>query len=151
MHLQVRLNPKASPPDVEKVLRLLARDGVNLLGIGGSDVEFGGELALVPEEGQEDQALATLEAYNPRSVHVDDPNSGLKLCVVDNRPGALHRCLKDIAATNLDQGRIIRDILVGVPDEAQRAAGQIPVQVYSELVRTPQAFAGGDTETDVIS
>ena len=136
MHLQVRIVPKHSPADVEKVLGEIARAGINLVGIGGSDVEFGGELALVPEDGQEDDLIELLEKYRPRVLHVDDPESGLRLCVVDNKPGALHRCLSDVATENLTRGRIIRDILIGVPEEDQAKAHQVPVHVYSEVVRT---------------
>jgi hypothetical protein len=136
MHLQVRLAPHHSPPDVDKVLDRVAKAGLNLVAIGGSDLEFGGELALVPEEDQEDQLVEALEGYQTRIVRVADPDSGLKLCMVDNEPGALHRCLKDVATTNLGQGRIIRDILIGVPDADAAAAGQIPVHIYSEQVRT---------------
>lgn len=144
MHLQVRLNPKASPPDVEKVLGLVADANVNLVAVGGSDVEFGGELALVPEEDDTDQnlnaLLSALSAYNPRVLRVDDPESGLALCLVDDTPGALHACLKGAATDNLDRGRIIRDILVGIPNAEQRSKGKIPVHIYSELVRTPQSL-----------
>ncbi len=142
MHLQVRLNPKLSPPDVEKVLDRLDRAGINLQGIGGSNVEFGGELALVPDHGQEDRALEVLAPYNPRVLYVDDPESGLKLCLVDNSPGALHRCLRDAAAENLERGRIIRDLLIGVPGDDD--GGKIPVHIYSEVVRTPQSLSGAE-------
>jgi len=143
MHLQIRCRPAASPPDVEKVLDRLAQASVNLVGIGGSDVEFGGELAVVPEDGQEDQALAALTGYSPRVVRVDDPESGLTLCLVENRPGALHECLQQTAAANLDRGRIIRDILIGVAGEEEQARKQVPVHIYSEQVRTPQSLGDG--------
>src|SRR3954452_17449470 len=104
MHLQVRLVPKSSPADVEKVLERVASAGINLVGIGGSDVEFGGELALVPEEGREDDLVAALKGYSPRVLRVDDPDSGLRLCVVDDKPGALHRCLQDVGVENLERG-----------------------------------------------
>jgi len=140
MHLQVRFVAKSSPWDVEKVLGRLAAKGVNLVGVGGSDVEFGGELAIVPEEGHEDLALEVLRPYGPRVLHVDDPDSGLRLCLLDNKAGALHECLRDIAADNLQQGRIIRDILVGVPSKEH--PGKVPVHVYSELIRTTQTVSG---------
>jgi hypothetical protein len=145
MHLQIRCRPIASPPDVEKALDRLAKQGVNLVAIGGSDVEFGGELAVVPEDGQEDQALEALRPYNPRVLHVDDPESGLTLCLVENRPGALHDCLSKTSAANLERGRIIRDILIGIPDKEEQAAGQVPVHIYSEQVRTPQTIGNGGT------
>jgi hypothetical protein len=147
MHLQVRLVARSSPADVEKVLERVARAGINLVGIGGSDVEFGGELALVPEEGREDDLLVALKGYAPRVLRVDDPDSGLRLCVVDDKPGALHRCLQDVGLENLERGRIIRDILIGVPDADQRQAGQVPVHVYSEVVRTAASVDTGGAST----
>lgn len=142
MHLQVRAAPNASPPDVEKLLRRLADAGVNLVAVGGSNVEFGGELAFVPEDGQEDLATGVLDEwrYAYRVVRVD-ADEGLSLCEVDNTPGALHACLSLIADENLRRGRIIRDILIGIPDDKDREAGKIPVHIYSEQVRTPNSLA----------
>ena len=140
MHLQVRLFPAASPPDVEKVLGLLEAAGVNLLGAGGSNVEFGGELALVPEDGQEDLVMSTLSDYNPRLLSAEDADSGLTLCLAQHQSGGLHACLADASARNLETGRIIRDVVIVVPDDAQHAAHQVPVQIYSEEVRTPQSM-----------
>jgi hypothetical protein len=141
MHLQMRTAPRLSPPDVEKLLAVLADAGVNLVGIGGSNVEFGGELALVPQDGQEDLAMQTLEdaKYKVRVVRVD-ADEGLVLCRVRNEPGALHACLADVGVDNLAKGRIIRDILIGIPDDADTADGVVPVHIYSEQVRTANAM-----------
>lgn len=136
MHLQVRCQPKSSPADVEKALRRVKNAGINLVGIGGSDLEFGGELALVPEHGQEKELMAALAAYNPRLLDSNDRDSGLTLCVVGHRSGGLHDCLAGTANSNVERGRIIRDILIGVPDADQQAAHEVPVQIYSESVKT---------------
>jgi hypothetical protein len=56
--------------------------------------------------------------------------------------GGLHGCLKEIAQKNLERGRIIRDITVGVPDDDQRSRGVIPVHIYSEEVRTAASVEG---------
>jgi hypothetical protein len=132
MHLQVRLKPALSPPDVEQLLRRLKDANVNLAGVGGSDVEFGGEFAFAVDDGQEDRAKAALDAepaYKYRILeHGVDPE--LTLCWLENVAGALHACLESVSASNLDGGRIIRDLLVGVPVD-----GRIPVQIYSEEVR----------------
>ena len=146
MHLQVRFQPRSSPPDVEKVLDRLAKAGVNLVGIGGSDVEFGGELAIVPEHGHEAKAMQALARYQPRTLDSDDPDSGLSLCIVDHQAGALHRCLREVAQRNLARGWIIRDILIGVPDDAQREARQVPVQIYCDVIRTPGTLDGDGTD-----
>lgn len=133
MHLQIRLKPATSPPDVEQLLRRLKEANVNLRGVGGSDVEFGGEFAFAVDDGQEDRAKAVLEADPPYKYRVleHDVDPELTLCWLENVPGALHACLESIASANLDNGRIIRDMLIGVPED-----GRIPVQIYSEEVRT---------------
>ena len=142
MHMQVRTPSKGSPPDVEKLLARLAEADVNLVAVGGSNVEFGGELAFVPADGQEDRAFQVLDqfGYEYRVLKVAD-DVGLSLCKVDNTPGALHACLARVADENLRRGRIIRDILVGIPEDDDRAAGKIPVHIYSEQVRTPASLA----------
>jgi hypothetical protein len=143
MHLQMRARPVASPPDVELLLRRLAEAGVNLAAVGGSDVEFGGELVIVPDDGQEDAARAVLNSfgYPFREVHVRD-DVGLDLCEVGDQPGGLHGCLKNVAQKNLENGRIIRDITVGVPDDDQRSRGVIPVHIFSEEIRSPANVQG---------
>ena len=136
MHKQVRLTPRTSPADVEKVLRKIKNAGINLVAIGGSDVEFGGELALVPEHGKEAELMDVLAAYRPRLLDSEDPDSGLTLCIVGHHSGGLHDCLAAIATGNVSSGRIIRDILIGVPDDAQQAAKEVPVHIYSEAIKT---------------
>jgi hypothetical protein len=143
MHLQMRAKPVASPPDVELLLRRLAEAGVNLAAVGGSDVEFGGELVIVPDDGHEDAARAVLNAfgYPFREFHVDE-DTGLDLCLVGDQPGGLHGCLKNVAQKNLENGRIIRDITVGVPDDDQRSRGVIPVHIFSEEIRSSANVQG---------
>ena len=133
MHLQVRLKPSLSPPDVELLLRRLKDADVNLVGVGGSDVEFGGEFAFAVEHGHEERMKAALDADPPYKYRIleHDVHPELTVCMLDNEPGALHRCLEGISSANLDSGRIIRDMLVGVPED-----GKIPVQIYSEEVRS---------------
>lgn len=132
MHLQVRLKPATSPPDVELLLRRLKDAGVNLRGVGGSDVEFGGEFAFAVDDGQEDRAKAALDEHPKYHYRVLEAgvDPGLTLCWLENVPGSLHACLADVATANMDSGRIIRDMLIGVPED-----GRIPVQIYSEEVR----------------
>ena len=59
----------------------------------------------------------------------------LKVCFMNNEPGALLNCISGIAEENLANGRIIRDMLIGVATD-----DGIPVQVFSEQVRTPQTI-----------
>jgi len=143
MHLQMRTAPVSSPPDVELLLRRLKDEGVDLQAVGGSNVEFGGEIAIVPKDEDEDKARATLQKFHYpfREILVAD-DVGLDLCEVGDSVGGLHGCLKNVAQKNLERGRIIRDITIGVPDDDQRSRGVIPVHIYSEEVRTPASVEG---------
>ena len=131
MHLQVRSNPTASPPDVEKFLKRLADAGVNLGGAGSSNAEFGGEFAVALEDEDQKKATDALDKhpkYEYRLLEAGvDP--GLTLCWVKDEPGSLLRdCITGVAEANRKSGRKIRDVLVGV----QREDGKTPVQIYSE-------------------
>jgi hypothetical protein len=136
MHLQVRCAPKLSPPDAEKALRAIKDAGISLRGVGGSNIELGGEMAFAPNDDDGPALLDALAAYKPRLLNAEEPDSELTLCLVDDRPGGLHDCLADTAEANLSRGRVIRDILVLVPDSDQQRARQVPVQIYSEEIRT---------------
>ena len=70
-------------------------------------------------------------------------NDGLVLCRVKNEHGALHACLAAAAEDNLAKGRIIRDILVGIPEADDIRDNVIPVHIYSEQVRSVNALGGG--------
>jgi hypothetical protein len=144
VHMQIRCHPVASPPDVDLLLSRLADKGVNLVAVGGSDVEFGGELALVPEDGQETLAMGVLDefGYPHREVYKDDPDSGLRLCMASHESGGLHRCLEEASIANRERGWKIRDVLVGVPEEADFRARKIPVQIYSEPEIVEELSAG---------
>jgi hypothetical protein len=137
MHKQLRVLAIASPPDVEKLLGRLAAAGVNLGGAGGSNVEFGGEFAFGVKDGQEDQAIEVLERHHyPYRLFEHKVDPGLTVCWLEDRPGALHECIAGVAAANLQSGRIIRDVLIGVPEDEG-----IPVQIFSEEVRTPNSVS----------
>jgi hypothetical protein len=119
MHLQVRCNPKLSPPDVEKFLDRLAKADVNLGGAGGSNAEFGGEFAVALEDTDKKKATDALDKH---------PKYEYRLLEAGVEPGSLLRdCIAGVSEANRKSGRKIRDVLIGV----KRAEG-IPVQVYSE-------------------
>src|SRR3954447_17276244 len=102
MHMQIRCHPVKSPPDVQKLLGVLAAANINLVAVGGSDLEFGGELALVPEDGREDEAMDILERaeYQPHRLDAND-HPALRLREVENSPGALHAFVRDVSDENL--------------------------------------------------
>ena len=140
MHQQIRTDAKTSAADIEKLLSRLADAKVNIAAAGGSDLEFGGEFAFAPDHKTHDAAIRVLEEfkYTYRVIGDDDP--GLTVCYMENKPGELHRCIRGVAEANLKSGRIIRDLIIGVPD-----SDGIPVQIYSEEVRTQQTLEGSGT------
>jgi hypothetical protein len=130
VHLQIRCNPAASPPDVEKFLRRLANAGVNIRGAGGSNAEFGGEFAIALEDDERTKATDALDqapSYTYKLLEAGvDP--GLTLCWVKDEAGSLLKdCIAGVADANRKSGRKIRDVLIGVKE-----ARGVPVQVYSE-------------------
>ena len=129
MHLQIRSDPSASPPDVEKFLRRLKDAGVNLAGVGGGNVEGGGLIAIAVDHKDEAKAVQALEKDPKYAFTVIDSEKDprLTLCWLENKPGALHKCVADVATENKKSGRVIRDLLIGVPTEKG-----LPVQVYSD-------------------
>jgi hypothetical protein len=133
MHKQFRVVAVSSPPDVEKLLRRLKDAGINLGGAGGSNVEFGGEFAFGVDDGQEDRTEDVLKQHRyPYRILDHDVDPELTVCWIENRPGALHACIAGVSAANLEKGRIIRDVLIGMDGDKG-----IVAQVFSEEVRTP--------------
>jgi hypothetical protein len=148
MHMQIRLAAAASPPDLERLLGVLAAESVNIVAVGGGDVELGGEFAFAVEppgtEGHvhssdedDDAELSYVEevlailrraGYQPRAVR-----TGVHW--LENRPGALLEAVATVAAENLEAGRVIRDVTIGIAIED----GRVPVQIYSQEVKVRRA------------
>lgn len=143
MHQQIRTEPRTSAADVEKLLRRLKDAGVNIAAAGGGDLEFGGVFAFAVDHEWHDTAIEVLDQFKYKYdvIGPKDPagpkDPRLTVCYLENKPGELHRCIEGVAEENLKSGRIIRDLIIGAPE-----AKGIPVQVYSEEVRTPQTLVG---------
>ena len=45
-HMQIRSRPVSTPNDLEKFLRPLAREGINIIAAGGSSIELDGEVGV---------------------------------------------------------------------------------------------------------
>jgi hypothetical protein len=140
MHQQIRVTPRTSAADVEKLLSRLAEAKVNIAAAGGSDLEFGGEFAFAADHDSEDAAIRVLKQFKYRYRVIGEDDPGLTLCWMENRPGELHRCVTGVAEANLKNGRIIRDLIIGVPE-----GKKVPVQIFSEEVRTPLTIDRGGT------
>jgi hypothetical protein len=124
MHQQIRLAPVKSPADLEAPLRVVADAGINILAVGGSNVEHGGEFGFAVDHDKHDAAIAALRAagYKPRTADVT-------VCFLEaDKPGQLLDCVAKAAKDNKANGKGIRDIAVGIPDDQ----GRIPVQIYSD-------------------
>ncbi len=126
MHQQIRVVPALSDPDLAKLLDVLYGAGVNLVAAGGGNIELGEEFAFVPNEDQFERALDALTGadYQPRLLEKD---KDFKLCWLDNEPGQLLACVQEATRENLEKGRVVKDILIGIEPED----GKIGVQVYS--------------------
>jgi hypothetical protein len=144
MHQQIRTAPKTSAADIEKLLGRLTDAGVDLAAAGGGDLEFGGVFALAAKHEWHDAAIKVLDKfkYKYEVIGPSDPDGPkdprLTLCWMEDRSGELHRCIQGVAEENLKSGRIIRDLIIGAPE-----GGRVPVQIYSEEVRTPQTVDSG--------
>jgi hypothetical protein len=125
-HQQIRLAPVLSPPDLEAVLKVVAAKGINIIAVGGSSIEHGGEFGFAVEDEDLDRAMQALRdaRYKPRSIVVDfdwvDPD----------QPGALLGVISDVKARNKTRGHAIQDIAIGTPKD-----GKILIQVYSAARR----------------
>jgi hypothetical protein len=134
MHQQVRVSARLSPPDLEKLLKVIEDAGINIAAAGGGNLEFNGEFAFAVDHGSERKTIDALNAagYSPRLIAEDDPR--LTVRWLTNRPGELRKAVAEVAAENLDRGRIIQDLIVGSEDD------RFGVQIYSEEVRTRAAL-----------
>lgn len=142
MHQQIRATPATSAADVEKLLGRLAEAKVNIAAAGGGDLEFGGEFAFAVDHDMEDAAIRVLQKFEYPFRVIPEGDPRLTTCYLENKPGELHRCIRGVAEGNLKSGRIIRDLIIGVAE-----GGRVPVQIFSDEVRTPQTLDGGGTSS----
>jgi hypothetical protein len=134
MHQQIRVVPAASSSDLAKLLDVLTKANVNLAAAGGGDIELGEEFAFATTDGQEQTAMDALaKDYHPRLLKEEDGD--FKLCWLTNEPGQLLSCIRQATEENLERGRKVKDILIGVEPEN----GLIGVQVYSVEPETTES------------
>lgn len=121
MHQQVRLSPALSPPDLARVLEIVAGAGFNIVAVGGSNVEHGGEFAFSVADAETQTVFDLLKSkgYKPRLADVE-------LFFLTDQPGQLLAKVREVAADNKAKGRAIQDIAVGPGPN-----GQVRVEIYS--------------------
>jgi hypothetical protein len=140
MHQQIRTTAKTSAPDIELLLRRLKDGGVNLAAAGGGNLEFSGQFAFAVHDGMEDAAIGVLKEFKYKYDVIKEDDPRLTLCWMEDEVGELHRCIAGVAEANLKSGRIIRDLIIGAPE-----GKKVPVQIFSEEVRTLQTVKQGAT------
>jgi hypothetical protein len=134
MHQQIRTAPTTSPADIEKLLKRLKDAKVNLAAAGGGNLEFGGQFAFAVHDGSEEAAIQVLRDHGYKYDVIEEDDPRLTICLMEDEVGELHRCIQTVSEANLKSGRIIRDLIIGAPDKNRK----VPVQIFSEEVRTPQ-------------
>jgi hypothetical protein len=140
MHAQAKSDTSASPPDLEKFLKVLAeptqpdpqnptRTPINIEGITGTDYELGGEFVFSVEHGREADAQAWLEEagytveFDEDIVSVDFQGNG---------PGKLHEIVREHSGSQLNNGKVVKHVLFG---EFTGDPGHYYVQIKFKEVR----------------
>jgi hypothetical protein len=154
MHLQVRVSPRVSPPNLERLLQFLAEEpltgdeildpdnpvGVNIVAAGGSRVELGGQFSFVPDHRHEDATRRALDkggyGGKVRWYNTQDHPRWLQMDELDDQPGQLLALVARVRQQNGSDWRI-KDILVGT----QRPGNKVPIQIFSVPV-------SGDADDD---
>lgn len=150
MHIQARVTPAASPPDVAKFVQVLSepetppgapgpRVPINIEGISGSDLETGGQIVFSFDHDREDDVRAWLEEAGYRDVTFRnaDREEIAWVELTGNVPGQLLEAIRAASTDNLPGGKLIKDVVIGqetVPDGAP--AGRFYVQIAFQEVKT---------------
>ena len=152
MHIQARVTPAASPPDLVKFVQILSepetppsepypRVPINIEGVSGSDLETGGQIVFSFDHDREKDVRAWLEEAGYRDVTFrnadDDEIAWVELS--DNTPGQLLQAIRGASIDNLPNGKLIKDVVIGqetVPTGAP--AGRFYVQIaFQEVKQAP--------------
>jgi hypothetical protein len=148
MHKQVRVAPRTSPADLERLLRTLAEVtlegdeildpdhpvGVNIVAAGGSRIELGGRFAFAVDHRHQAAAERALDnsdyrdKYNVFTAADRTEDGRLRMDWLVDEPGALAEYVAWVRSDNQGKNRSIKDILVGVQRDDQ---GRVPVQIFS--------------------
>ena len=114
-HIAPKLSAAKSPFDINEPLRLLAEANppINLLGIGGSNVEFNGLLSVMVEEDDDvDRVVDIWKDAGYEHVRAYGEPDGVHLDYAEDLPGGLLAAL--LRARRHHVGGVVSDITVGV-------------------------------------
>jgi hypothetical protein len=164
-HIAPKTKAATSPFDINEPLRIIAREGINLLGIGGSNHEFNGLLSVMVEHDRDVDTIVELwraagytdaRGYGePDGVHLDyadDDPGGLLAAVIRGRRHHPNGVVSDITVGVRThsfwvdkRGDVVRDD-EGYPMEDDSRGGErtecLPVQIY--FLETPSRGDSGD-------
>ena len=148
MHIQARVTPAASPPDLVTFVQVLSepetppggptRLAINIEGISGSDLETGGQIVFSFDHDREDDVRAWLEEAGYRDIEFRNADLGEIAWVelTGNTPGQLLQAIRAASTDNLPNGKLIKDVVIGqetVPNGAP--AGRFYVQIAFQEVK----------------
>lgn len=133
MHQQIRIVRRTTgtqgTPALAPLLKALADAKVDIRAIGGTDLEvgLGGEIFLAVRHTHETRALTALTDY--LGFQPDLLNEGLdfRQCPVTDVEGGLLECIDAQSTVNARDGRVIKDVLIGLDPED----GIYYAQIYS--------------------
>jgi hypothetical protein len=108
-HVQPKMKTAKSPADLDAALEALASAGVNIRGIGGSDHEFDGEVALMVDDEALDAVRDALAPYDVR--YLSEPD-GLHLDYAHHDIGGLLAAV--IRGRRHHEGGVVKDVVVGL-------------------------------------
>ena len=152
MHIQARLTGAASPADLTALLDRLAEpsngsDPINIEGVAGDHLETGGKFIFAFDHDRVDDVRAVLAAYKDLEIVegdlalIDAPASTvggddeLHVRVLGgNSPGQLRAAIRDAAAANIVDNRLVKHVLIG---QETQAPNRFYVQVTFQEVRHP--------------
>ncbi len=125
MHIQAKAKIAASPPDLEKFVRTLSepetpsgeptRLPINIEGVGGTELETGGDFIFSFDHDRVDDLLKFLSdaGYDEPEIRNAD-NGDFFLQPLDaNAPGQLLAAIQAATVQNLSEGRLIKHVVIG--------------------------------------
>src|SRR6476620_7746783 len=93
-HQSPKTRAARSPFDINEPLRIIANEGINLLGIGGSNHEFNGLLSVMVEDDDDITKIVDLwQAAGYRDARAYGEPDGVHLDYTEDDPGGLLRAL----------------------------------------------------------
>ena len=142
-HQAPKTRAAKSPFDIDEPLRIIAEAGINLLGVGGSNVEFNGLLSVMVEDDRDiDQVVDLWRSAGFTDARAYGEPDGVHLDYSTDDPGGLVRAL--IRARRHHPRGVVSDITMGVRPHAFWIDGHKDLVRDSEGYPVENGDSGGD-------